>query len=309
MNKLRLVDLFSGIGGFSLALESTGGFETIAFCEQDGFCQQVLKKHWPTVTIFEDVKELPYAEIGKTDIITAGFPCQPWSQAGPARGTADERDLWNETAAAISQLEPEWFIGENVRGFVNPEMGLARSLDDLENLGYQTQAFVIPAASFRPHRRDRVWIIAHFEGSPPTLADAGCLSSRTGQEIHRPPAQRRQGAVHAGDRDQDVADSIGIDAQGERTDAPAGRRQDQKRPSGLCGGAIPAIENRRTGPRSAECGLGGMADGLSGWLDEPDIPRLAVRQPDRRKRLKALGNSIVPQIAVKLGEAILEARQ
>lgn len=162
MKKLKVLDLFSGIGGFSLGLERTGGFETVAFCEIEKFPQKVLRKHWPEVPIFEDVRKLDATGLGRIDCVVGGFPCQPWSLAGERKGTEDDRDLWKEMLRVITNAAPEWVIGENVRGFVNEKMGLERSISDLEDAEYKVQTFIVPACAVgASHRRDRVWIIAH----------------------------------------------------------------------------------------------------------------------------------------------------
>jgi len=159
---MRVLDLFSGIGGFSLGLERVKPFRTVAFCERDEFCQKVLKKHWPHIPIYEDVRTIPTDRLGRVDLICGGFPCQPWSVAGQRRGAEDDRDLWPIMASLVEKLRPRWVIGENVRGFINEPLGLKRSLSDLESIGYQATPFVIPACAVdAPHRRDRVWIIAH----------------------------------------------------------------------------------------------------------------------------------------------------
>ncbi len=160
--KLRVLDLFSGIGGFSLGLERTGGFETVAFCEIEEFPRRVLAKHWPGVPIFEDVRELRGEDVGPVDVVCGGFPCQPWSNAGKQGGTEDDRDLWPAMLRVIADIRPRWVIGENVGGFVSNPLGLDRSLSDLEAEGYSVRAFVIPACAVgAPHRRDRCWIVAH----------------------------------------------------------------------------------------------------------------------------------------------------
>ena len=157
-DKLKLLDLFSGIGGFSRGAELTDGIETVAFCENSRYCQQVLRKHWPTVPIYEDVRNLNYE--GQVDIITGGFPCQPFSQAGKRRGTDDDRHLWPEMLRIIREHRPRWVIGENVAGFVN--MALDDVLLDLEGEDYEAQSFVIPACSVNaPHQRQRCWIVAY----------------------------------------------------------------------------------------------------------------------------------------------------
>ena len=163
--EITVLDLFSGIGGFSLGLERAGPFRTVAFCEQDAYAQRVLKKHWPEVPIYDDVRTIDTNGLGKIDLICGGFPCQPWSVAGNQRGAEDDRDLWPAMVALVEELRPQWLIGENVRGFVNESLGLQRSLFDLESIGYQAVPFIIPACAVdAPHRRDRVWIVANADG-------------------------------------------------------------------------------------------------------------------------------------------------
>ena len=156
---MRLLDLFSGIGGFSYAAEKLiGGYETVAFCEMDDFCQKVLKKHWPQVPIFDDVRTLDASRLGRIDIVTGGYPCQPFSQAGRRQGEEDERHLWPEMLRIIKSCQPRYVLAENVAGHVT--MGLDQVLTDLEDQGYTTRAIIVPAcAKNAPHRRDRVWII------------------------------------------------------------------------------------------------------------------------------------------------------
>ena len=159
---MRLLDLFSGIGGFSYAAEKLiGGYETVAFCEMDAFCQKVLKKHWPQVPIFDDVRTLDAARLGRIDIVTGGYPCQPFSQAGRRQGEEDERHLWPEMLRIIKSCQPRYVLAENVAGHVT--MGLDQVLTDLEDQGYTTRAIIVPAcAKNAPHRRDRVWIIGQL---------------------------------------------------------------------------------------------------------------------------------------------------
>ena len=161
--KLKLLDLFSGIGGFSLGLESTGYFETIAFVEKDKFCQQVLKKNFKNIPIESEVRNVKGDKYA-ADIITGGFPCQPFSVAGKRRGTDDDRYLWDETIRIIRECKPRWFIGENVEGIINIQEGmvLRQVQDDLEKEGFQVQCLVIPASGIGAwHQRKRVWIVAH----------------------------------------------------------------------------------------------------------------------------------------------------
>ena len=150
MGKLKVLDLFSGIGGFSLGLERTGGFETVAFCEIEEFPRKVLAKHWPEVPCFTDVRTLKGSDIGPVDLICGGYPCQPFSTAGQRRGQEDDRHLWPEFSRLVAELRPAWVIGENVAGHIS--MGLDDVLSDLEGQGYACRTFVIPACAVdAPH--------------------------------------------------------------------------------------------------------------------------------------------------------------
>lgn len=154
---MRLLDLFSGIGGFSLAAQKAG-FEIVGFSEIDKFCSKVLEKNFPGIINFGDIKKLNFEE--HVHVITGGFPCQPYSIAGKRKGKEDERHLWPEFYRIIRQSKPCWIVAENVTGIINME--LDNILSDLENEGYETGAFIIPACGANaPHRRDRIWIIAN----------------------------------------------------------------------------------------------------------------------------------------------------
>ena len=160
---LKLLDLFSGIGGFSLGLESTGGFETIAFVEKDDFCQKVLKKHWPNITIEGDIRNVK-GDKYEADVITGGFPCQPFSVAGKRKGTDDDRYLWDETIRVVRECKPRWFIGENVEGLININNGvvLRQVQTDLEKEGFEVQCLIIPASGIGAwHQRKRIWIMGY----------------------------------------------------------------------------------------------------------------------------------------------------
>ena len=151
------LDLFSGVGGFSLAAQ-WAGFETIAFCEKNEFCRKILFKNWPDIIIYDDIKTMNFT--ASVNLITGGFPCQPFSVAGKRKGKKDERYLWPEMYRIIRESKPNWVIAENPTGIVGME--LDNILDDLENENYETQSFIIPAcAANAPHRRDRLWIIAN----------------------------------------------------------------------------------------------------------------------------------------------------
>jgi len=170
---LKLLDLFSGIGGFSLGLESTGGFETIAFVEKDDFCQKVLKKHWPNITIEGDIRNVK-GDKYEADVVTGGFPCQPFSVAGKRKGTDDDRYLWDETIRVVRECKPRWFIGENVEGLININNGvvLRQVQTDLEKEGFEVQCLVIPASGVGAwHQRKRIWIMGYSKHN-------GCSSTK-----------------------------------------------------------------------------------------------------------------------------------
>ena len=165
--KLKHLDLFSGIGGFSLGLEATGGFETVAFCDIEEFPRKVLQKHWPSVKQYTDIKELNYEQLKSDgllpiDIITGGYPCQPFSVAGRKKGEEDPRHLWPEYFRLVKECRPTWVIGENVGGHI--KLGLDTVLENLESEGYAVRTFSIPASAIGAnHKRERVWIVANSE--------------------------------------------------------------------------------------------------------------------------------------------------
>ena len=173
MSKLRVLDLFSGIGGFSLGLERTGGFETVAFCEIEPFPRKVLAKHWPEVPIYDDVRTLTAERLAAdgiaVDVITGGFPCQDISvagkQAGIGKGTRS--GLWSECLRLVSEIRPQYAIFENVSNLLSgptrkPGAWFSRVLSDLASVGYDAEWENIPAATLgASHRRERVWITAY----------------------------------------------------------------------------------------------------------------------------------------------------
>jgi len=161
--KLKVLDLFSGIGGFSLGLHSTDKFDTVKFVEFDEFCQKVLKKNFPNIPIEGDIRNVKGKEF-EADVIVGGFPCQPFSVAGKQKGRDDNRYLWPEMFRLIKEVKPEFIIGENVQGLVNLQNGmvLRQVQDDLEGEGFEVQCFLIPASGIGAwHQRFRVWIVGH----------------------------------------------------------------------------------------------------------------------------------------------------
>lgn len=311
---MKHLDLFSGIGGFALAASWVWGPEhkIVGFCEIDKFCQQVLNKHWPDVPIYDDVKEIygipentnslrrrwgckdsrqvlevgcsktetsgPSGETGNPpgcftkgsiDIITGGFPCQPFSQAGKRRGKEDDRHLWPEYLRIIQEVRPRWVLGENVVGIINME--LDQVLLDLEGEGYSCQSVVIPACAVNAvHRRDRVWIIAHSN------------DTRAGQQLRADNGKKRN-------------------LRGKET-------------SNIFEGCNELVDTYSESPklkftRTTRSGGDGFTN--KHWCDSwVEVATRLCRVDDgvskRVDRLKALGNSIVPQVAYEILKAIKE---
>jgi DNA (cytosine-5)-methyltransferase 1 len=272
----RVLDLFSGIGGFSLGLERTGGFETVAFCEIDPFCRRVLAKHWPNVRCYEDVRELTDQklaadEIG-VDVICGGFPCQDISLAGKGAGLEGERSgLWSEIARLSGELRPRFVIVENVSALLGRGLGVV--LGDLAEIGYDAEWHCIPASALgAPHRRDRFWLVAYPDG-----AEWGAFGgARQRLAWSHGLSQWQEGSSGPSASREDVAD------------ANSAGRIEQWRPFSI-GAELSA----------AQCG--------GWWGAEPDVGRVAHGVPNRVDRLRALGNAVVPQIPEMIGRAILAA--
>jgi len=279
---LKVLDLFSGIGGFSLGLERTGGFETVAFCEIDPFCQKVLKKHWPDVPIYNDVRNLNYD--GPVDVITGGYPCQPFSLAGKRKGQDDDRHLWPAMFSLIQKYRPSWVIGENVAGHIN--MGLDQVLADLEGEDYGTRAFVIPACAVdAQHRRDRLWIVANSKSNGWIEGDPNFRGSEAGVS-----QREKQGPWNDS---QTISDP----------DRRNGKMREQ-------GGEQANGEEKAAGLHDRTSRYGNVWDAFPRtWPAEPNVGRVANGVPKRVDRLRSLGNAVVPQIPEMIGYAILEAER
>ena len=270
---MKLLDLFSGIGGFSYGLEKTG-FQTVAFCEMDKYCKLVLQKHWKGVKIYNDVKEITKERL-ETDgvelpeIITGGFPCQPFSVAGKKQGTSDDRHLWPEMFRIIQEFTPRWIIGENVKNITNIQDGMVFETvcTDLEGEGYEVRAFNIPAAGVgAPHRRERIWIVAHSKS----------IESDVGKGRQYQEERERQLQIRG--KNSDDANTDGERLQGYRSEYELRNSEEEEQTSGN-----------------------------SWWSAEPNVGRVANGIRGRVHRLKGLGNSIVPKIAEEIGKAIMEA--
>ena len=296
MKDLYHLSTFSGIGGLDLAAERAG-FCTVGQCEWADYPTMILEKHWPTVPRWRDIRTLTGESFHErtglrtVDVISGGFPCQPFSVAGKRKGAEDDRYLWPELLRVIQEIRPAWFVGENVAGIVNME--LDNVLSDLENIGYAAQAFIVPACAVdAPHRRDRCAIVAYSDG------DAG--RSRRAE----PAGQKR--APWTANGGGDVAHTTGkqdrrIQQSGLATDAGTGgnvahadseRREKQhvtQKPIKAESACRPDHED------NGEC-----------WPVEPGVGRVANGIPRRVDRLRCLGNAVVPAQFYPFFKAIAE---
>lgn len=248
--------------------------ETVGFCEIEDYPRRLLGKHFPGVPIHRDIRDLDGHQYEGTEVITAGFPCQPFSNAGKRRGKEDNRYLWPELVRVLREARPTWFLGENVSGIIN--LALDTVLSDLEAEDYEVETFLVPACSQNaPHRRERVWIVAHSgysESSRRNKIKEGQQSSPRGQTRSFSPPCSSHVAHTEVERIQGLWSS-GV----EESQAYAGQE-------------VPLCDYERIGP--------------SYWQTEPNVGRVADGIPDRVDRLKGLGNAIVPQVAYQFLRAI-----
>ena len=312
--RMTHLSLFTGIGGLDLAAE-WAGFETVGQCEWADYPTQVLERHWPDVPRWRDIRTLTgddfYEKTGlrTVDVISGGFPCQPFSVAGKQKGKGDDRYLWPEMLRVIRELTPTWVIGENVPGILR--IAAEEVLSDLESAGYRAAILNYEAAACGAwHRRDRVFFVANRDNGQRIPADEAIQAGR-------------DAAGHGGEV---VADACNIGQQGNRADRERiGRTSAEERAiaggGALCNATVPGLQIRgkkqmgkhgkikepeRSDRRTIEPGMGGMADGIPHWLDgEPEgIPRIVKGLPHRADRIKALGNAVVPQQAYPIFRVI-----
>jgi DNA (cytosine-5)-methyltransferase 1 len=283
---MRHGSLFSGIGGFDLAAEWMG-WENIFHCEWNKFGQQVLKYYWPKAISYEDITKTDFTiHRGRIDIITGGFPCQPYSSAGKRLGKEDERHLWPEMLRAIREIQPSWVVGENVRGLTNWNGGMVfdEVQVELEAEGYEVLPFLLPACAVNaPHRRDRIWFVAHSNSN-------GFNECNSNNEINT-----SEGRLNAF---SDINESF---SYGFVTNT-------------LCIRQEFALENRELEGRRIRQSyklyswdsfpsvspICNGDDGLSNRLDSITFPKW------RQESIKAGGNAIVPQVVHQIFKAIQE---
>jgi DNA (cytosine-5)-methyltransferase 1 len=346
MKKLKVLDLFSGLGGFSLGLERTGHFETIAFCDNNKYSKLILDKHWKGIKIYDDVREITKENfetdgIETPDIITGGFPCQPFSVAGKQKGTSDDRHLWPEMFRIIKTFKPRFVIGENVRGIVNIQDGVVFETvcTNLEDEGYEVQPFNIPAASVgAPHRRERIWFIAvredvgnsEYNGSPTSEIGRGNEKINGGTEerqnksfeLERTSISEDNGNVSKENNENMENSSRTLRLRGqlsEKNENEVGEKNaDQLERSSSTSRFNVADTNTRLGngeneeiqSRGQTSNSSSARETSQGWWSvEPNVGRVAHGVSGRVHRLKGLGNSIVPQIVEEIGKALIKAER
>jgi DNA (cytosine-5)-methyltransferase 1 len=305
---MRHGSLFSGIGGFDLAAQWMG-WTNVFHVERDDFCREVLRHHFPNSEPHEDIKSFDAtAYAGRVDIISGGFPCQPFSAAGNRRGMSDDRYLWPEMFRVIREARPSYVVAENVRGLLSWNDGLVLDTvcSDLEGEGYEVFPVVLPAASVAncPHRRDRIWIIAYRddglgEQSNEEVQPRGDASNdgRADATNTGGMGRQRRGGEEAegreGERLRVQPDSEGQGSGADATNANgAGARQDY-------GQGKPGQPHQTRAPIDWQdfptvAPICGGDDGLPTRLDGITFPKW------RRESIKAYGNAIVPQVALQI---------
>ena len=316
--KLKVLDLFSGIGGFALGLESTGIFETVKFVEKDKYCQKVLQKNFPNIPIEEDIKNVKGKE-GEADVVCGGFPCQPFSVAGKQKGTSDDRHLWPEMFRLIREIKPQFVIGENVKNIINIQDGVVFETvcTDLESEGYEVQSFNIPAAGVgAPHRRERIWIVAHAERYneiqqiQKSDGTQDQVQSKRGQKDSASWISSRANSIRQtyNRYETNVANTKSIESNVGELEQRQRERSGQREVGGASGNDAntnsEGLQRLWSEHKLRNSKEEKQTSGNSWWSVEPNVGRVADGVPGRIHRLKGLGNAIVPQIAKEIGLAI-----
>ena len=322
---MRHGSLFSGIGGFDLAAEWMG-WDNVFHCEWNEFGQKILKHYWPHAKSYGDITQTDFTiHRGTIDILTGGFPCQPYSTAGKRLGKEDDRHLWPEMLRAIREIQPTWIVGENVRGLVNWNGGLVfdEVQTDLETEGYEVTPFLLPACAVNaPHRRDRVWFIACNPKCATNGGDNTGKSKRKGVEMvrefvdqtgwqqgadHSKPSGEHGSYTHTPDPRPESLQSGGKDGiHGLKTSSSTNSKRQQGQ-----GRAVQQIRTEKE--RDWEAGWSyndgrwptqspvcSRNDGLSSGLDGITFSKW------RNESIKAAGNAIVPQVVLQVFKAINE---
>ncbi len=296
--------LFNGIGGFQLAAEYMG-WQNVFSCEIDKFCNQVTKYHYPKCTQYEDIKKTDFTQHkGKIDILTGGFPCQPFSVAGKRLGTADDRNLWPEMYRAIKEIQPHYVIAENVRGIISWSKGLVfkQVCSDLENEGYEVLSFVLPAAGVNaPHKRERVWFIAYrpntrieslqFGGKNGIYGFEDATNTQCKRGLQREQIQSSKFSNKDGSKKRVTSDSNTKRRKIHEQSQTKGTQNSNELFVCEC-----TVQNWNDFPTQSP--ICSRNDGVSFKLDGITFSNW------RRQSIKAYGNAIVPQVALQIFKTI-----
>ena len=285
--RLRHGSLFSGIGGFDLAAEWMG-WNNVFHCEWNDFGKQVLKYYWPNAISYDDITKTDFTiHRGTIDILTGGFPCQPYSAAGKRKGKEDERHLWPEMLRAIREIQPTWVVGENVSGLVNWNDGLVfdEVQAEMEIESYEVIPFLLPACGINaPHKRERVWFVAYSD-------------LYANRNIRK--QDRKTDSLQGINREEICATNTGNNTNANNTGLQGSQKQGSINKSRTNGNKQftrlfqPNWEKFPT--QSPVCG---RDDGLSDRLVGIAFPKW------RTESIKAYGNAIVPQVAYEIFKAI-----
>ena len=313
---MRHGSLFSGIGGFDLAAEWCG-WENVFHCEWNSFGQKVLKHHFPKSISYNDITKTDFSiHRGHIDILSGGFPCQPYSSAGKRLGKEDERHLWPEMLRAIREIQPSWVVGENVRGLTNWNGGLVfdEVQSDLEAEGYEVLPFLLPACSVNaPHRRDRIWFIAYSNGFRQPGKEYGEIESRwTAKESKKWFASNTNGnGLHERNSSYEISTTNGrLDALSNVNESVSNGNASNTNPTRIHKQHLtPKSNEKKQYSRSSfearcfstfptESPICGANDGLPKELDGITFSKW------RNESIKAYGNAIVPQVAYEIFKSI-----
>lgn len=327
---MKHASLFSGVGGFDLAAEWMN-WQNIFSCEYMPFPQSILKHYFSSSQHYGDIRELDGTKYrGTIDVLTGGFPCQPFSAAGRRRGTEDNRFLWPEMLRVIREIQPTWIVAENVRGILSIEGGLVfeRVCSELEEAGYEVQPICIPACAVgAPHRRERIWFIAHAksERGGDECKNIQKENGRSSEQLSKSPRTTEQSSADSQNEQRERSECCGSSSrQPEVSIGNGNSHATDSEQSGL-ERKKESIEGREEHQRhNRDCVRNGLESSGRAWHEpwlqaatrlcrvDDGLPRElhGITVPRWRKEsLKAYGNAIVPQIAYQIFQAIELASQ
>lgn len=320
---LKHLSLCSGIGGLDLAAE-WAGFKTVGQCEIDSYASKILAKNFKGVHNFGDIRTITSGNVseyginrGELTVISAGFPCQPYSLAGKGLGDNDSRDLWDEVARVLNELKPKWFVGENTPGLFarSNQRYFRRVLDDITSLGYTVGWGIWGAGDVgAPHRRDRVFIVAGnadgmHEQTQCKISErknaeprgiCGKISDSVSERRNKGSIRRGKSEKSRNEKDKRRIQNSGLQSKricGGISDAIGVRLEEQRQSK---------HSTAKSGRRNDNFGREKEDDFWERWKVEPDVGRVANGVPNRVDRLRCLGNAVVPQQAYPIFKAIAD---